>query len=173
MDAYQCVVTKLDIHDFDSRAVPSEVKLRVLEAARLSPSGMNVQNWRFILVEGRENLRKLAEDSTTGKWVEGANFAVIALTRTKPGFHLIDAGRAVQNMQIAAWNSGVVSCVFSGVKDEALRRDFNIPSELNPTIIAGFGYPTRIIVGKKNRKPLKEIAFLNKYGNDIEITGMT
>jgi nitroreductase len=163
------VTTKLEIRDFDSKAVPNEVKLRVLEAARLSPSGMNVQSWRFILVEGREDLRKLADDSTTGKWVEGAAFAVIVLTMTKPAFHLIDAGRAVQNMQVAAWNSGVVSCVFSGLNLEALQRDFNIPAELNPSIIVGFGYPKRRIVGKKKRKPLKEIVFLNKYGNEIEI----
>jgi len=171
MDAYDCVVSRLDIRKFDSRTVPTEVKRKVLEAARMTGSGMNVQHWRFILVEKRENIRKLAEDSLTGKWVDGANFAVIVLTDSKYGFHLIDAGRAAQDMQIAAWNYGVASCIFTGINKEALQRDFNIPKDLNPSIIVAFGYPTTKLSGRKNRKPLRELAFLETYGNDIEAIG--
>ena len=168
MDAYQCVVGKLDVREFDSKIVPTEVKLKVLEAARMTGSGMNIQHWRFILVEKRENLGKLAEDSTTGRWVSGANFAVIVLTDPKYGFHLIDAGRAAQDMQIAAWNYGVASCLYTGISQEALKKDFNIPTILSPSIVVAFGYPAAKLIGRKNRKPLRELAFLETYGKDIE-----
>jgi nitroreductase len=169
MDAYACVISKLDIREFDPRNVPADVKLGVLEAARATGSGMNVQHWRFILVQGRDELKRLAEDSRTGAWVAGSNFAVIVLTNPKYPFHLIDAGRAVQDMQLAAWNLGVVSGVFTGVRDEALRKDFNIPGEMNPSIIVGFGYPARKISGKrKNRKPLSDLVFLGKYGSRFD-----
>ena len=171
MDAYECVVRKLDIREFDSKTVPTEVKRKVLEAARLTGSGMNVQHWRFIVVEKRENIRKLAEDSITGKWVDGANFAVVLLTDPKYGFHLIDAGRAAQDMQIAAWNYDVASCIFTGINKEALQRDFNIPKDLNPSIIVAFGYPAAKLIGKKNQKPLRELAFLETFGNGIEAIG--
>ncbi|MGA2461929.1 MAG: nitroreductase family protein [Candidatus Bathyarchaeia archaeon] len=169
MDAYECVLTKLDVREFDSTNVPAEVKLKVLEAARATGSGMNVQVWRFILVQGRERLKKLAQDSTTGQWVEHANFAVIILTDPKGGFHIIDAGRATQDMQLAAWNYGVVSCVFTGFNLEALRKDFSIPKELAPSIIIGFGYPGEKISGKKkNRKPLTELVYLDEYGKTLD-----
>ena len=169
MDAYECVATKLDLREFSSKKVPSDVKLKVLEAARLTASGMNSQHWRFILVQDRDNLRKLAEDSTSGLWVAKSNFAVIVLTAQKYGFHLIDAGKATQNMQLAAWNFGVVSGIFTGIKEGALRKDFGIPGELNPSVVVGFGYPVKKISGKKkNRKPLSEIAFLEKYGKPFE-----
>jgi nitroreductase len=168
MDAYTCIATKLDVREFSSKNVPAEVKLKILEAARLTGSGMNVQHWRFILVQGHDQLKQLAEDSTTGAWVEGSNFAVIVLTDPRYPFHLIDAGRVAQDMQLAAWNLGVASRVFTGVKDEPIRRDFNIPSGMNPTIILGFGYPAKKITGKKNRKPLSEIVFLGKYDNRFD-----
>jgi len=168
MDAYTCIVTKLDIREFSSKSVPMDAKLKILEAARLTGSGMNVQHWRFILVQGPDQLKQLAEDSTTGAWVEGSNFAVIVLTNPRYPFHLIDAGRVAQEMELAAWNSGVASGVYTGVKNEAIRRDFNIPNEMNPSIILGFGYPAKNIVGRKNRKPLSEIAFLGKYGNRFD-----
>lgn len=169
MDAYECVATKLDVREFDTRGVPADVKLKVLEAARLTGSGINNQHWRFILVQGRDRLKRLAEDSTTGGWVAQANFAVVVLTNPKFGFHLIDAGRGAQDMQIAAWNYGVISCLFTGLKVEDLRKDFGIPENLNPSVVVGFGYPARKITGKrKNRKPLSDLAFVDKYENRFE-----
>jgi len=145
------------------------VKLKVLEAARMAGTGMNMQHWRFIVVRERDSLKRLAADSTTGAWVGNADFAVIVLTDPKYGFHLIDAGRAVQNMEIAGWNYGVVSCIYTGIKEDSLRNDFGIPSELRPSVVVGFGYPTRKLTGrKKNRKPLEEVAFLEKYGNRLD-----
>jgi nitroreductase len=164
VDAFECVATKLDVRDFQQRSVPPETKLRILEAARMTGSGKNVQHWKFILVQERENLRRLADDSTSGKWVEHSDFAVVVLTDDKYGFHLIDAGRVAQDMQIAAWNDGVVSCVFTGVNQNALQKDFNIPSNLTPSIIIGFGYPSRKITGRKDRKSLQELAFHERYG---------
>lgn len=169
MDAYECVATKLDVREFDSRDVPADVKLKVLEAGRLTGSGINNQHWRFILVQGRDHLKSLAEDSTTGGWIAQANFAVIVLTNPKFGFHVLDAGRAAQDMQIAAWNFGVISCLFTGLNLEALQRDFGIPNNLNVSVVVGFGYPARKVIGKrKNRKPLSDLTFLNGYGDRLE-----
>ena len=74
MDAYDVVITKLDVKEFDSKPVPRDVNSKILEAARLTGSGINSQHWRFILVQDPNNLRQLADDSTTGKWVQGAEF---------------------------------------------------------------------------------------------------
>lgn len=169
MDAYECVATKLDVREFSSKKVPFEVKLKILEAGRLTGSGVNSQHWRFILVQDADGLRRLAEDSTTGSWVGHSDFAIIVLTNPKYGFHMIDAGRALQDMQLAAWNFGVVSCIFTGVKEESFRRDFDVPEDLNPSVVLGFGYPGKKVSGKrKNRKPLGDVAFLEKYGSRFE-----
>jgi nitroreductase len=166
MDAIECIATKLDVREFSSQNVPEEIKSKILEAARLTGSGLNTQHWRFIVIEEERNLKKLAEDSTSGGWVSGANFAIIVLTNPRHKFHMIDAGRVVQDMQLAAWNYGVSSCLFTGVQEEKLRGDFHIPKELNPTIIVGFGFSAREISGKrKNRIPLDELAYYEKYGN--------
>jgi nitroreductase len=164
LDAYETVVSKLDVADYSDKPVPSEVKLKILEAARLTGSGMNYQHWKFILVQGRERLKTLANDSTTGQWVAGANFAVIVLTNPKLPFHLIHAGRVIQNMEIAAWSFGVASRIYTGMNREGLERDFGIKKDLNPSVIVGFGYPSKKIVGKKNRKPLNEVAYLDRFG---------
>jgi nitroreductase len=143
--------------------------MKILESARLTGSAMNSQHWRFILVQTPERMKTLADDSTTGSWVRGANFAVIVLTGEKHGFELIDAGRAIQDMQIAAWNLGIVSCIFTGMNQTALRRDFGIPQNLVASVVTGFGYPAKRITGaKKNRKPLTELVFMERHGKPFE-----
>jgi len=168
MDTYKTILTKLDVRQFDAKKVPADVKLKILEAARASGTGINKQHWRFILVQDKVVIKKLAEDSTSGGWVAGADFAVIVLADPQLGFHLIDSGRAVQDMQLAAWDQGVISGLYTGFKEDRMRRDFAIPNELKPTVVVGFGYPTMKILGKKNRRPLSELAFVDKYGTKFE-----
>jgi len=168
MDTFECITTKLEVREFSQRGVPSDIRLKILEAARLTGTGMNTQHWRFILIDKRENLKRLAGDSTSGSWVAGANFAIIILTNPKYGFHMIDAGRVLQNMQLAAWNYGIGSGLFTGIKQEQLKSDFGIPNDLSPTVIVGFGYPAKKIMGKrKNRLSLHDLVYHEKYGNPI------
>ena len=61
MDAFECIETKLDIREFSPKDVPREIKLKVLEAARLTGTGLNTQHWRFILIENKENLDKACQ----------------------------------------------------------------------------------------------------------------
>jgi nitroreductase len=165
MDAFECIATKLEVREFSTQDIPSEIRSKILESARLTGTGMNTQHWRFIMVENKDNLKKLAEDSTSGSWVVGANFAIIVLTNPKYGFHAIDAGRVLQNMQLAAWNQGVGSGLFTGIREEELRNNFQIPNELSPTVIVGFGYPVSNLTGKrKNRLPIHELVYYEKYG---------
>src|SRR2546422_4732247 len=168
MDTYKVIMSKLDIRQFDSKKVATEVKSRVLEGARATGTGLNKQEWRFILVQEKETLKRLAEDSTSGGWVAGANFAVVVLSDPTLGFHLIDADRAVQNMELAAWDQGVISGIYTGVKDVKMRKDFAIPAGLKPVAVVWVGYPGKRIVGKKNRMPLSEVDFLGKNGNKFD-----
>jgi nitroreductase len=173
MEPYECVVTKLDYRHYSEDPVPVEVISKVLEAGRLSGTGKNLQHWRFILVRDDRNLQRLAESSVTGGWVQNADFAVVIATDPRFGFHNIDAGRAAEDMQLAAWSQGVVSCIYTGINDEMMREHFGIPEDLRPTVVVGFGYPATLVTGrKKNRKPIEEVAFLEKFGTRLDLSNL-
>lgn len=163
------ITTKLDVRSYDTKDVSEEIQTRVLNAGRLSGTGKNMQHWRFILVRDKQNTQQLAEDSVTGGWVRGANFAVVILTDPQLNFHKIDAGRAAEDMQLAAWSDGVVSCIYTVFKEDEMREHFEIPEDLSPTIAIGFGYPAAKVTGRrKSRMPLKEVAYLEKFGRSLE-----
>jgi nitroreductase len=165
MDTFECVISKLDLREFMRKEVGPEIIQRILESARQTGSGLNLQHWRFILVEDKKNLSQLASDSTSGAWIAGADFAIVILTNPTLRFHLIDAGRVAQNMQLTAWNDGVGSGLYTGFNETNLRNDFKIPNDLTPSIVLGFGYPIKALTGKKkNRLPLRQLVYMEKYG---------
>jgi nitroreductase len=71
-------------------------------------------------------------------------------------------------MQLSAWNTGVISGVYTGIKEDAMRKDFGFPADIKPTMVVGFGYPVKKIVGKKDRMPLSEVSFIDKFGNKFD-----
>jgi nitroreductase len=169
MDTYEAILTRLDVREFSDRHVDEEIKTKILQAARFTGSSMNTQHWRFILVQDKKNLATLAQDSTTGRWVKNADFAIIINIDPRVPASTIDAGRVLQDMGLAAWNFGVVSRPFTGFKEAELRRDFGIPQELKPAAVMGFGYPAREIKGKKARKPLEEFVSVESYGEPFHL----
>lgn len=174
MDTFDCIVTKLEIREFeDKNDVSSEIKLKILESARLTGSSLNNQPWRFILVQKKDNLKKLSESSTSGKWISEANFAVMILVNPHYRYHLIDAGKVVQSMQLAAWNFGVGSGLYTGIEEGKVTKDFEIPVDLKPVIVVGFGYPKRKIDGrkmKKNRLSMEELLSYESFGKSSNTT---
>jgi len=60
----ECIATKPDVREFSAEDVPVEVRSNILEAAKLSETGLNIQHWRFIILDNKQNLKTVAEDST-------------------------------------------------------------------------------------------------------------
>ena len=114
----------------------------------------------------------MAAASTSGSWVAGADFAVVILTDPSYGYHEIDAGRAVTHMQLEAWSRGVGSCIYTGFDEAGMRDLLDHPQDMSVTLVAGFGHPTRDLdsfVGRKDRKPLAEVAHHGTYGGELSL----
>jgi len=52
MELMTAIKTRHSIRRFKSDPLPREAVLGILEAARLAPSGKNMQPWRFVVVQG-------------------------------------------------------------------------------------------------------------------------
>lgn len=169
MDVMEALKNRLEIREYSSEPVDSTVKKEVLEAGRLAPSGKNLQHWRFILVDDEDDVGKLADLSTSGSWVRGADFAIVVLTDPTYSYHKMDAGRAITHMQLAAWDQGVGSCIYTGYDQKGMREFLEIPESYSVTAVIGFGYPVKEIKGKKRRKPLEEIAYRNRFGSELDL----
>jgi len=164
MEVFEAVRTVLAVREYQDKPVPADVIKRVVEAAQLTASSQNGQPWHFIVVEERETLRKLGDQAKTGPYIAGAAFAVVVLIQSQSRFGVSDGSRAIQSMMLTAWADGVGSnwVGFRGL--DTIKPLLNIPDEMEILSIIPFGYPTkRVGKGKKNRKPLSEVASRERF----------
>ncbi|MGH2707318.1 MAG: nitroreductase family protein, partial [Actinomycetota bacterium] len=69
MEVFEAVHTILAVRSYQDKPVPEAVLRRVLEAGRLTASAMNVQPWRFIVVQDPERLLRLGALARSGPYV--------------------------------------------------------------------------------------------------------
>jgi nitroreductase len=167
MDAYEAVVTRIEVKAYSKDEVPQEIKLKVLEAARMAPSAYNRQLWHFILVDDKKLLAELGALASTGGYIKDASFAVAVLIEKSYPQYSMDAIRCIQGMLIAAWGLGLGSSYIGGIDREKALVVLKAPSQYYLASIIPFGYPTKKLKGKKSRKPLSELTSHNFYGNKL------
>ena len=158
MDPYLAIASKRDERTYGDAPVPDDVRGRILDGGRLSGSSKNRQRWEFVVVSG-EARERLAEAVYAPENVRSAAL-VVAIVGEAGAF---DAGRCAQNMMLAAWGDGVVSCP-NGVRDPGVAAEI-CGGEVRA--ILTFGYPARQRdaasrsaeewSGSANRKPLSEL----------------
>jgi nitroreductase len=156
------------VRSYQSTPVPDALVRRIVEAGRLTGSGMNGQPWHFIAVRDPETLRKLGALASSGPYVAQAPLAIVVATE-KSRFAVSDASRAIQSMLLTAWAEGVGSnwVGFGGL--DKVRALLDIPTGLEVFAILPFGYPVRVVgKGKKQRKPLRQVAHLERFGRPFE-----
>ena len=164
MDAYLAVVSRREVRDYLARPLEPEVEHAILDAGRVAGSASNRQPWTFIVVRDDDAVEGVAESVFEPTNIRGAAFVVALRMR---GGHGIDAGRAAQNMMLAAWALGVGSCP-NGVNDRVgLNRALRLPDDDTIATVISFGYPAKPRdpgrrgaqewVARANRKPFDEV----------------
>jgi nitroreductase len=167
-DVFEAVRTLLAVRSYKATPVPDTVIRRIVEAGRLTGSGMNGQPWHFIVIRDTETLRQLGALASSGPYVAQAPLAIVVATE-KSRFAVSDASRAIQSMLLAAWADGVGSnwVGFGGL--ERVKALLDIPASFDVLAILPFGYPVRAVGrGQKRRKALREVAHLERYGRPFE-----
>jgi nitroreductase len=138
MDTLLAIASRREVRDYEPRALPRDVEERILDAGRLAGSSRNRQPWRFHVVPGELLVDAVYEPTN----LRGAPF-VVAIVVSGKGPVSFDAGRAAQNMLLAAWNEGVGASP-NGISDEpAARAVLELEDEERLAIVLSFGYPAK------------------------------
>ena len=158
MDAYRALVAKRDQRAFLPRPIPEDALGRILQAGRMTGSSKNREPNRFIVVRDAGRLTALGHLSRFGRWLADAA-AVVILVQTEE--HAFDAGRAAQNMMLAAWGDGIGSCP-AHLPENDLAKLLGIPPTVSINRVIGFGYvdPERAAAPPsvaRRRLPLSEL----------------
>jgi len=143
MNVIEAIRSKRAVRSYSREALPREVVTSILNAGRLAQSSKNTQPWHFIAICEKTKLAELAATSANIAFLADTALTV-ALITPHPSVKetiLFDAGQAAANMQLAAWELGVVSCLGTVYEVERARKVLGFPTDRHLHIAVGFGYP--------------------------------
>ncbi len=156
MELMELLKTRRTYRRFDqSRPVPQDVVEDIIRSQQYASCGNNRQPLRYVVVQTPELVEKVYEQV---KWAaslppeqgtpkDGEHptlfVAVLEDLSLKNAITGCDAGLAISNMTLAAWNKGVGSCIMANIKRPAIMEILGLDAEkVNIHSVIAFGYPT-------------------------------
>jgi nitroreductase len=169
MDVFTAISQRSSVRSYKATDVEEDKLKRILEAARLSPSASNRQEWKFIVVKNKETKKKLAK-AAFGQTFIGEAPVVIVACGTEPKTimacgqpaYTVDVSIACAYMILQAYDLGLGTCWIGAFEEGEVKKILNIPKEVRVVAMAPLGYPNQL-PSQKSREGLDQIVCFEKY----------
>ncbi len=163
MSFFDLVKSRFSVRAFKSQAVELEKIERILEVARLAPSAVNFQPWKFFVVTNKQLLDKLSE-TYSREWFKTAPVCIVACgnhttswKRSDGKDHCdIDVAIAVEHIVLAATELGLGTCWICNFDAKKCSEVLSLPENMEPIAMIPVGYPDVDMIEKK-RKSIEEV----------------
>ncbi len=169
MDLHQAIESRYSVRAYQDRPVEDDKLARVLEAARLAPSGCNRQPWKFVVVRDADTRAKLAVACNDQTFVGEAPVVIVGVglmpDRTMgcdvPG-DPVDVSIALEHIALAATAEGLGTCWIGAFEQDAVRQVVGVPDSAKVIEVMPLGYPADS-PRPKSRKSMAEIVSYEKF----------
>ncbi len=176
MDFFEAIARRRSVRSYRADAVPDDTLARVLEAARLAPSGHNRQPWRFVVVRGQSRRRTLADAAAAHNGFLAEAPVVLAFlgvlaqegapapdARTRGSwtwdmYVRYNVAIAAAYVTLAATAEGLGTCWINNYDEERVRAVLNVPDGYALVCLMTLGYPAEEPPAKA-RLPLSDLRF--------------
>lgn len=155
MDTIQ---NRRSIRRYQEKAVPDEILIKLLEAARWAPSWANTQCWHFVVVKDTEIKKKIQEtvsarNPSSLAIVNAPVLLVVCGQLKKSGYYndeyptkfgdwfMYDLGLATQNLCLAAYDSGLATVIVGLFDQDKVGKIIKLPAEHEVLVLIPLGYP--------------------------------
>lgn len=174
-DVFHTIVTKRDTRLFSSRSIAPDVMDRLVRAARMAGSAKAAQPVRLVIVTEQAQKDRLSECGNFTPHVRSCQAAVVFVLVPEAGvvgapFAIFrgpfDAGRAAQNLMLAAWADGIASCPASMHNAEAAAEVLGLPPGHVVANVIALGYPADSpdpVLGTRPRMPIEDFVSYERW----------
>ncbi len=157
----EAIFIRRSIRKYKDQPVEKEKIEKLLRAAMQAPSAGNQQPWEFIVVQEKDNLKKLSKMSPYSKFIKDAPVAFVLIANEErmkfPEHWQQDMGAAAQNILLEAveLELGAVWVGVAPLEDRVnyVKNMFNLRETLKPYCVIALGYPAE---GQENK-------FIDRY----------
>ena len=167
-DLMELLKTRRTYRRFEQKAIDQEIIDEILLAARYASSAANRQPLSYIVIKDAD---KVAEVFRYTQWAGALppeqgqpkeNERPVLFIAVVENMNInkncdTDAGLAISNMTLAAWNRGVGSCMIGACDKPTLSKMFGLNENQVLHTVVAFGYPSHVshIVDVENPEEVK------------------
>lgn len=171
MSVLRAIQERRSIRKYKEDPIPEDVFLRVLEAARLAPSGKNLQPWKFIIVRNKKMKEKLAKASAEQFFIVKAPVVIVGCgypdnSYSRMGRYMkswaVDVTIAFEQLILQAQEEGLGTCWIGSFEEREVKSILGIPEDVRVLALAPLGYPAED-PPFRGRKSLEEIVSYDRY----------
>lgn len=164
MDLFDAIAQRASVRNLQAVDLPDDDLLRILDAGRRAPSGMNRQPFEFLVIRDPATLRALASAQACIGDVSCAIALVADPERSR--WWLEDIAAAAENMLLAITALGYATVWIEGTllrDEETHKRTLDIPPSLRLMILLPIG-KAKESPTQAPKRPLEEMVYWNKWG---------
>jgi len=179
MSVLDVVKSRRSIRKFQNKPVTKHDVIKLLDAARLAPSGFNRQPWKFIYAQSPRVLRMI-KSCSPGFYGDASAAIVMGIEEKGDAFQrerakafhrqqysdivgVMDIGFSAENILLVAHSLGLGACAIASFNENGLKSVLNAPDNWRPLLIISLGYPDED-PKMPPKKKLSEIVYLDEYG---------
>ena len=179
MNAIECIKGRRSVRRYTETPVTKEQFEEIVELARMAPTWKNTQTLRYVLVQDKELIARIAETALLGfehnaKTLNSTSALVVLAqvngicgyekdgsysTSKGAGWEMFDAGIAAQTFCLAAYEKGLGSCILGIFDDKKVAELIELPEGQTVAALIPIGEPKFI----PDAPPRKEVSELVSY----------
>ena len=148
MDFKEIMEERYSLREFSSKAVETKIVQQILELVRLSPTALNHEPYRIIVINSSISLSKIYQAKAPDY---GASTVLLLCEETSNRWQnrysnedntLMDIGIVLGTILYAAKEYDVGSCPVCNFDPKAIKEEFKLGDDLYPCALVYLGYPS-------------------------------
>lgn len=162
MKTFEAILSRRSIRLYTPKPIEEESISRILQSAIWAPSGKNGQPWRFKIITEKHIIEEISKLSIYSKWLKTAPCLIVVYLDKLQSYNYIkdiqSCGAAIQNMLLAAYETGIGSCWIGELLEKSgeINRLLEVDDSFELMAVVSLGYGRGIPVNSK-RKSIAEL----------------
>ncbi|MCX7710777.1 MAG: nitroreductase family protein [Clostridia bacterium] len=166
MEIMELIRKRRTIRKFKQEPIDRPILEGLVEAARLAPSGSNLQPVKYKIVDEPQLVHQVFQHVKWAGYIAPAGnpseneqpvayIAILADTAIKKSDYELDIGAAAQNIFLTALDLGIGTCWMGAIDREKIKEILHIPEQYILNTVIALGYPDEEPVMEEEQGSIK------------------
>ena len=162
MEVFEAINKRRSVRAYQEKAISDGDLNKILEAARMAPSGFNAQAFRIIVIKDPATKLKLGELARQ-PYIAKAPIILAALNlKLDDKYAPLDVAILLDHVMLSAVSLGIGSVFVGAYHNDEIRKFLDAPDDSEMVALMPLGYPADREIPKK-RKELSELVSYEKF----------